>query len=122
MTLARFTPTKVRAAKRPLPPRLGRDRTITIFRILQEALTNITRHAHASHVEITLSSDDEKTQLIVSDNGIGMRTDYAPDVDSLGIMSMCERASALGGRVNINNGNNGGTIVTLEIPVKYHQP
>lgn len=103
-------------------PHLDRDRTITIFRILQEALTNITRHAHASHVDIILNSDDEKTQLIVSDNGTGMRTDYAPDVDTLGIMSMRERASALGGRVNISNGNNGGTIVTLEIPVKHHQP
>jgi PAS domain S-box-containing protein len=103
-------------------PNLDRDRTITIFRILQEALTNIIRHAHASHVDIILSSDDEKSQLIVSDNGIGMRADHPPGMDSLGVMSMRERAGALGGRVNINNGDNGGTIVTLEIPVKSFQP
>lgn len=102
--------------------KLDRDRTVTVFRILQEALTNITRHAHATHVDITLKSDADILQLVISDNGIGVHTDHLTSMDSLGFIGMRERAGAFGGKISIDNGKNGGTTIILEMPIKQFQP
>jgi len=96
---------------------LDRNRTITIFRILQEALTNIIRHAQATHVVVTLTNDNDKALLSISDNGVGVSFDKLTDKNSLGIMSMRERAGALGGTIKIKNGKDGGTVISLEIPL-----
>jgi signal transduction histidine kinase len=97
--------------------RMDRDRTIIIFRILQEALTNIIRHAHATHVDVRLTNDKNKAHLSVNDNGIGIDFTKLTDQDSLGIMSMRERAGAMGGTISIRNGKEGGTVVSLELPM-----
>lgn len=102
--------------------KLDRDRTVTVFRILQEALTNITRHAHATHVDITLKSDADILQLIISDNGIGVQTDHLTSMDSLGFTGMRERAGAMGGKISIDNGKHGGTTIVLEMPIKQFHP
>lgn len=86
-----------------------------VFRILQEALTNVARHAQASAVQVTLERQDGTLRLEVSDNGRGMSR--AGNGKSLGLLGMRERARALGGAVEIDGASGRGTIVTLRVPL-----
>lgn len=87
----------------------------TVFRIFQEALTNIARHAKAKKVDINLK--DEKGFLIldITDNGIGITQDQISNVRSLGLLGMRERALAWGAQVQIRGATNTGTTVTIKI-------
>ncbi len=85
------------------------------FRIVQEALTNIQRHAFAKHVEIDLTCDDKALSLTVSDDGCG----FAPDVSSagersMGLLGMQERASLIGGRISISSSPGNGCSIRFE--------
>jgi len=88
-----------------------------VFRICQEALTNIVRHARATRVVVSLT-DNPEGQLVleVRDDGIGMPP--AARTDSLGLVSMKERAIGCGGRLEIVSEPGGGTIVRARIPVR----
>ena len=92
------------------------DRATAIYRILQEVLTNVTRHAAASEVAIQLAKQDEDVVLVVHDNGKGMPTDKFATRESLGILGMQERALAFGGEINITSAPGTGTTVTARIP------
>lgn len=87
-----------------------------LFRILQELLTNITRHAHASSVSITLADEDEAWILRVCDNGVGMPVDMVNRATSLGLLGMAERAEAIGGTCRVEHAPNGGTLATVRVP------
>lgn len=89
--------------------------TTAIFRILQEILTNVARHAHASRVEIAMRERNRALQLIVSDNGRGITE--REQTNSLGILGMRERALMFGGTVDIQGVPGRGTTVTLSIPL-----
>ncbi|HZV36692.1 MAG TPA: sensor histidine kinase [Verrucomicrobiae bacterium] len=88
-----------------------------VFRIFQEILTNIARHAQATLVVISLIHEDDNLLLDVEDNGIGMSEDRISDPNSLGILGMQERAEALGGRVVFRRNRRGGTTVSVRIPL-----
>jgi PAS domain S-box-containing protein len=90
---------------------------LTIFRMLQEALTNVVRHAHASRVDVTL--DHEQGNLIcrVQDNGQGM-VDSARKAGSLGLIGMRERARLVGGTLSIESVPGQGTTITVTIPLQ----
>ncbi|MEI7729638.1 MAG: PAS domain S-box protein [Verrucomicrobiota bacterium] len=88
----------------------------TLFRIQQEALTNILRHANATHVEVTLSQEQGTVCMRVRDDGRGITASELNDKSALGLLSMHERAFALGGRVDISGTPGGGTVVVAEIP------
>jgi len=93
-----------------------RTRQLAIFRILQEALTNVARHAHAGAVRIALRERGRTLTLTVRDNGRGITTDELTRVQSIGLLGMSERARLLGGRVSIAGAKGRGTTVTLQVP------
>lgn len=97
---------------------LDDDASIAIFRIAQEAMTNIAKHAKASRVEVNLGMKHDKLHLVISDNGIGPKlVTSRKRKRSFGVIGMSERASALGGVFFIEPGPEGGTRVGLEIPL-----
>lgn len=83
-----------------------------VFRILQELLTNVVRHAHAARVEVTLTATDHQLLLRVVDDGIGI----PEPAQGLGLLGMRERALAAGGTLSITRGRPRGTVATLELP------
>jgi PAS domain S-box-containing protein len=96
---------------------IDRERSTAIFRILQESLTNITRHAGASEVKISFSITDAALILRIEDNGRGMvRTDKLKE-GSFGILGMRERASLFGGTIGIESTPGHGTILRATIPL-----
>jgi PAS domain S-box-containing protein len=109
-------------ASRPSELHLTEPQSTAFFRILQEALTNVARHARASRVRIRLVHRDGQTYLLVEDNGVGIDAEKITDPDSLGLLGMQERARALGGRVNVRRNRKKGTHVTACIPAKGDQP
>jgi PAS domain S-box-containing protein len=89
---------------------------LALFRILQEALTNVARHAGAHHVVVELLREREAAALVVSDDGRGLPAAEAAGRRSLGLMGMRERAAALGGEIEISGAPGRGTTVRARIP------
>ncbi len=96
---------------------LDKNRSTAIFRIFQEALTNVARHARASEVWIGLTAEAGNLILDIRDNGRGITQEEISSSKSLGLLGMRERAFAFGGEIVIGVGPGGGTTVTLKIPV-----
>jgi PAS domain S-box-containing protein len=95
---------------------LDRERSTVVFRILQEALTNVARHANATRVDVALSYRSGCVHLTISDNGVGIPEDQVNNPESLGLIGMRERALQLGGKLDIGRGKMSGTIIELLIP------
>ena len=96
---------------------LDQDRSTAVFRIFQETLTNITRHAHASQVKVSLAKKDNALELKVKDNGRGIIEEKISDPKSLGLMGIQERVYSLDGKIHIRGIPNKGTTVTVFIPL-----
>jgi signal transduction histidine kinase len=96
-----------------LPP----ESSIAVFRVFQEALTNVARHAEASTVSISLIANSAQVRLQIDDDGKGISPQAIGDPRSLGLVGMLERASALGGRVSFEPRTPKGTRVTLQLPL-----
>jgi signal transduction histidine kinase len=92
------------------------ERTTAIFRIFQETLTNITRHAEATEVDVRLAREDGNIVLEVRDNGRGIGEEELSAGRSLGILGMRERALLLGGELTIRGVPGKGTTVKVLIP------
>jgi signal transduction histidine kinase/DNA-binding response OmpR family regulator len=95
---------------------LDRDLTTAVFRIFQETLTNIARHAEATQVRVMLADGPGELILTVQDNGKGITEDQASDSKSLGLIGMRERARARGGDITFEGTPDQGTTVTVRIP------
>jgi signal transduction histidine kinase len=89
---------------------------IVIYRILQEALTNVARHAGATRVEVRLRQDQQSIVLEVRDNGVGVGEDELGRSDALGLIGMRERAALIGGELRVEGVSGRGTIVSLRTP------
>lgn len=100
---------------------LARAQAIALFRILQEALTNVARHASAQHIEVNLFATPESLTLQVHDDGRGIQKQEIGGLHSLGLLGMRERAKRLGGVFDIQGVPGDGTIVTVSIPVKQSE-
>lgn len=100
---------------------LDQPRSIALFRILQEALTNVTRHSGASRVEIEFHHSDEEVVMSVIDNGRGMTENRTDAPIPYGILGMCERAEHLGGNINFSTPLGGGFSMTVTLPLPAHQ-
>jgi len=96
-------------------PRLQDDAELVIYRVAQESLTNVVRHAHARHVHVSLSGDDSKISLSVRDDGIGIDAEHAA-VSPGGIRGMRERAMLIGATLELEAVPAGGTEVKLHVP------
>jgi signal transduction histidine kinase len=94
---------------------LDRDRQTAMFRILQEALTNIARHAGASRVTVVLRQDHEGATLEVRDDGCGLPPEQLDNPRAYGLIGMQERAVEFGGRVEFESAPAGGTLVRARI-------
>ena len=92
--------------------------SIALFRIIQEALNNVAKHAHASKVEIELSQVDDKLVLKIKDDGIGFEKNTKRKTDSFGLIGMRERMFLLGGEILIEGEKNKGTKIHIELPYK----
>jgi PAS domain S-box-containing protein len=92
------------------------DRATAIFRIFQETLTNVARHAGASKVDVRMARADGDLTLEVHDNGKGITGDKLSSRESLGILGMRERAMLLGGELTISGPPGNGTTVRVRIP------
>ncbi|MHB1084188.1 MAG: PAS domain-containing sensor histidine kinase [Thiobacillus sp.] len=92
---------------------------ITVFRIVQEALTNVARHAHCTQVKVTLARKQGDLLVTITDNGQGVQTTVRgkKDKPGFGVLGMVERAAALGGELNVQPAKRQGTQVTLRIPL-----
>lgn len=102
-----------------LSPRLPSAAETALFRIAQEALTNVVRHAQASEVSLTLESTAEKVTLTIRDDGVGFKRKSSPrfiDRHNWGIFIMRERAQGLGGTLQIETAPGEGTAVIVEVP------
>jgi two-component system sensor histidine kinase UhpB len=101
-------------------PSLGEEDELVIYRVAQEALTNVARHADAKRVEVSLERHDGDVVLTVSDDGRGLAAGSASS--SYGIHGMRERAMLAGGQISIDGAPGRGTVVRLSIPVRRQRP
>jgi PAS domain S-box-containing protein len=88
-----------------------------LFRIFQEVLTNVARHAHATSVSVRLQRSATEMVLTVRDDGVGIRDAQLQDATSLGLLGMRERAHILGGRLSITRNPDKGTAVEAAVPL-----
>jgi len=96
---------------------LEQERATAVFRIFQEVLTNVARHANATKVVVDLRREDGELALEVADNGKGFVHAEIDSSKSLGLLGMRERAAALGGKITIDGERGRGTRVMVSIPL-----
>ncbi len=94
------------------------EKKIAIFRIYQEALTNIARHAKATNVLVNLEQEQDAAVLTISDDGVGFPMDRLSHTQSLGVLGMRERALLMGAQFRLQSSRDHGTTVTLRIPLE----
>ena len=95
---------------------LNRETSTAVFRIFQETLTNVARHANATKVKVSLSQEGRRLILEIKDNGRGITANALADRNSLGLLGMRERAALFGGEVNLVGVAGQGTTVAVTIP------
>jgi signal transduction histidine kinase len=98
---------------------LAKDVGIALFRILQESLQNVTRHARASQVTITVSMEQSRKalRLIVADDGVGLSADRLRTLGSHGLGIMRHRMRAIGGQFRVQSVMGQGTQIAVVVPV-----
>ncbi len=95
---------------------IDRKRATALFRIFQEACTNILRHARATHAHVQLSRTQDQVELVVSDNGRGISDAAVTDPHSYGLIGIRERARSLEGTVDVSRRPGGGTELVVRLP------
>jgi len=101
----------------PEPLVLDSDRATALYRTVQEALTNVLRHAGAHAVSVSLRYHDDELRLRIADDGRGIGDGPLRKPRSMGILGMRERAAACGGWLDLERPPSGGTVVSLSIPL-----
>jgi signal transduction histidine kinase len=105
-----------------LPADIAQETRLCLFRVAQEALTNIAKHAHAQAVQVSLHSVDGGLQLAIADNGTGFNPGEEPQRASLGLASMRERVRLLEGNLQIETERGRGTAILAWVPIKADVP
>lgn len=104
-----------------LTSRLNRLLEVSLYRIVQEALTNVLRHAAADTVTVQIIKRADRIRLIIEDNGKGMPSSSL-DGHGLGFVSMRERASQFGGTLRVDSSPGEGTVVSVDVPIADSEP
>ncbi len=108
---------------KPPDPHVAERLAVTVYRIVQEALTNVARHAHATRCEVSLVLHRGVLEVAVRDNGVGAAPARLAESDSLGITAMRERAVAAGGTLRVESRPGGGVCVLARFPSRRpHKP
>jgi len=102
----------------PDHPRLAPETSTAIFRVFQEALTNVARHSEATAARVSFETQNDQVLLQLEDNGKGIGVEAISDPRSLGLLGMTERAAALGGHVAVAPVIPHGTRITLQLPLQ----
>jgi len=100
-----------------LNKRLDNTLEITLFRIIQELITNIIKHAEASKAEISLTQLDNNLNIIVEDNGLGFDSSSIATKNGLGLTNIQKRVEHLHGNLEIDSQNGQGTTIIIEIQI-----
>jgi PAS domain S-box-containing protein len=95
----------------------NREISLTIFRIIQESLTNVVRHSNATKVTIDVYVDESELKLVIKDNGIGIGKNKIASYKSFGLIGMRERAKAYDGEFQIKGKKGEGTVIIVKIPL-----
>ncbi len=102
--------------------RLPPDVEASVYRVVQEALTNVVRHARATHAGVVVQRAGDAVRAVVEDDGVGLDPALARQDGHLGLLGMQERAELLGGRFTLESTPGHGTTVVAEIPCKQRAP
>jgi PAS domain S-box-containing protein len=113
---------KCAIAKMPASLTLAAEQSTAVFRVFQEILTNVARHAQASAVSVSLGTGPRWLTLSVRDNGVGLRKNKLDDPGAMGVIGMRERASLLSGTIQFRGVRGKGTTVTLRLPITVPKP
>jgi signal transduction histidine kinase len=101
-----------------LPPPIE----INLYRIVQEALTNVVRHANATQADVLLERRENQIITIIEDNGTGFDPETRSQSGRLGLLGMRERAEMMDGQLLVESTPNVGTTIYVEIPYVYTDP
>jgi signal transduction histidine kinase len=101
-----------------VPPGISKDVALSIYRIVQEGLANIAKHARASRILVSLVSSKHVIRLCIKDDGIGFDTEEAAKGGGLGLASMRERVHLIRGKLNIKTKPGGGTEIRVAVPLR----
>ena len=107
----------VRRSLEPELPPLSPDAELVVYRVAQEALTNVVRHARAEEAHVTLTAGEDEVALLVHDGGVGVR-EHAAEDSAGGIRGMRERALLIGARLEVVPAGDRGTDVRLHVPCR----
>jgi len=103
------------------PIRLPLSVEIAVYRVVQETITNIRKHADATKVSLRLGFEDDKLQVVIRDNGVGFdlgqTLNSAISVGRVGLLGMRQRTEMLGGDMKIKTSEGAGTMITLNFPI-----
>ena len=120
--VSRHEPVRVQVELQPVPELLSHEVALCIFRVAQEALRNVARHAEAKFAMVTMAIDGDGVSLSVKDDGVGFDVETVQSRASLGCASMTERVRLLGGKLGIRSALGQGTTVSAWVPLGAVSP
>jgi signal transduction histidine kinase len=97
--------------------RLPSEIETVLYRVVQEALTNVVKHARAEHVSVTLQAKQGSVTIVIEDDGRGFVAEGAHGGEGIGLLGMRERVALVGGRLELETSKGGGTTIVVEVPV-----
>jgi signal transduction histidine kinase len=95
--------------------------SITLYRFLQETITNVIKHSKASQLWVELTKDENEINLIVQDNGVGFREEERSNHNGIGITGLTERLTIVGGELKISSSPSKGTIISAHLPLHVNE-
>jgi signal transduction histidine kinase len=116
-TFAEQTGIETHLESRVREARLPNEIETVLYRVVQEALTNVVKHARAEHVSVLLHARPGKVAVVIEDDGRGFSADVL-STDGIGLVGMRERVALVGGRLELETSEGGGTTIVVEVPAE----